>query len=1112
MSGFDDLDHLFDETSNSNIDTEKLKGLTDFLTQSNQNRNATPPTSNTTPPQQQQPQQQPQQPAYHPTQQQNYQNTPQTIQNIQQTLHGIPSPQGGMTTGTPMQGMVRPNVNNPSTISPQQQHMQNTPQGMMVKPQPNQMGVGGVGVGGMPPQSSMMAKPQPGQQQQQPIYNVGGSVVPSHPQQQGIHKMTPMTPQQAALMKQQAQLGAQVAKTAPGMQMNTGVGGVAGVQQGGVGVGGVGGQQPLQQQGMNPHVMMHRQQSGGVMPGGQAPTGQITSSTTIGPNHMAGQAGVGQQIYRQMVPQGTGAPVPPGTQQQQGIHRPIGQPTNTQMGQQPQFQPNIPQKQTIQGQPLGPTNTQQMGQQQQMNQQQIGQQPMNNVNTGIQQPMNNNVNTGIQPQQQTQQGVSNMSGGVSGGIQSLQSNMMQQQQPQPMQTSKPPAPLSTVGGGGVISTTTATPQQSGGGGVGVAPTAAAPGTNVIGGGGGGGPPTQQQIQQQIQNHFNALALAYRNDILGKEVLMKHLIMLFGAENAGQYTVKIDDINPAKVPKLPSDFNINAILDKTPQLREMTVQFQKQKQSLKPAQPAQPLTPQQPSQTPQTSQQPPASTPSSAALSATQQSTTSKSTTSQTFRQLPPTVPNGHTVPPPIQKEVKKEPAKKPEKRKKEEEKQTDDDKQSIKELNDVTRIANIDIRNESDHFLPDANGKEDDEHYQAEVEPLFLNSAPLKKKIANIITKKGIKSIDENIYEYVSLAAQDYVKTVIEFLIKASHQRVDINKEDLPFTITNDIKKKLLLIEKRERDERIRKENEENERLLREAKQAEALLKKKIESGQASDAKLQKFSKAKQEEEDKQRTISANSTALAAIGNIKKKATPMIGKRPPLAPAALTQLLNLVKEGQTLTAEQQTQQTQLQAQHDAALKLHQVQQAKLQAEQQAKALAASSLPPPPILGATTTSSSSSTSTTSMDIDKVTPSKTPATPTSSSSSSSTTTTTTTTATPSTPSTPTAPTSGSSTSTSTSTTTPMDIDKATPEKQLAVSTDSSTTTATTAAGSGTNPLPRTSFLPPSSLETTKSRHFNRRLCKKDVFFATNFIGQHVIQKFDLRKLQKRPYTFF
>ncbi|KAF2073975.1 hypothetical protein CYY_004720 [Polysphondylium violaceum] len=1000
----DDLDKLIDESSGVHVEDE-AKALNEFLGT------------------QQQLQQLQQQQQQHVAQ--SHINPHMGIQQPQQQHVGYHPQQQGMN-------MQQQRVMNTAAGVPQQPPQQHT-QMHRAQPQQNitgqyvqQQQQGHPNSMGYHPQQGQQQKPniimQPGQvQQQKPMAGV--------PQQPNMQPMAKGVYQ--PMVGQPQQNVTQVPNQPMNMQSKQQPGGMMGkpMPQGQP-------QQPMSKpmpQGQPQNIQQQRPVSVG------SPT-PITTSTTINAKMPAMPQNVQQQQYTQQ-------------QQQQNLQqqRPMVAGQQPQ-GQQPQYQQQNMQPNVQQPKPMG---IQQQGQPQYaQGQPQYAQRPMS------QQP---NPNIQSIPQQQTipQQTIPQ---------QNIPQQLIPQQQPQTQQTIPQQQNVAQVNS---PNTTTITTPSTPTPGVPGAPTTTptpTPGAPSAATSGAPGAPPQNPIQSKIQNHFNALALAYRNAIIVKETLMEHLNCLFGPENAKAYALKIDDIPKNKVPPPPKDFDINNVLSKTRDLRQLTIDFQRttSNASNRAAQPSGglavggagmganggPPTPSQPQ------------TPNTPAVSTPPPSKEDKKAELKKLREKKKKEKEDKKAEEAAAKEEKKKLQQQQQQQAKAEKEleqaENEEDKQNIKDLNDVTKIANIDMKNESDAFLPDSN--EDEEMYAAETEPLFLNSYQLRKKINNILQKYGIKSNEENVLEVMSLATQDYLRTVLEYLIKVSQQRSELNKEELPSVVTSDTKKQLMMIEKREREDKIRKETEEHEKLLREVRQQEQLLKKKSD-GKENVALREKISKVKQESEERVRTSAANSTALAAIGNIGKKKVlhSMIGKPPalaappPIAPLSNPQLVllqGMVKEGKTLTPEQQTQLSTLSQSHEAALKQYNEKLAAYKTSAAAAAAAASA--------------------DSMDTSADTPTPTPTTANG------------------TPGTIT-PNPTSTISTPTLSLPPT----------ITTTTASSTTNSNTLASTQSPTLrPMGTFLSSSTLGAKQ-----RKIVKKDCYFAQKMIGYNILQKYELLKLKKR-----
>jgi len=71
-----------------------------------------------------------------------------------------------------------------------------------------------------------------------------------------------------------------------------------------------------------------------------------------------------------------------------------------------------------------------------------------------------------------------------------------------------------------------------------------------------------------------------------------------------------------------------------------------------------------------------------------------------------------------------------------------------------------------------------------------------------LLVKKGIKAIKEEVYEYISLAVQERLRTILEQLIEISKHRIEINKDELPYTVVFDIKKKAVAYNRKKEKKR----------------------------------------------------------------------------------------------------------------------------------------------------------------------------------------------------------------------------------------------------------------------------------------------------------------------
>lgn len=139
-------------------------------------------------------------------------------------------------------------------------------------------------------------------------------------------------------------------------------------------------------------------------------------------------------------------------------------------------------------------------------------------------------------------------------------------------------------------------------------------------------------------------------------------------------------------------------------------------------------------------------------------------------------------------------------------------------------------------------------------EPSFCNSVSLKNKLNRIVKSQGLKgTVSDTIIDFVSLAVQDRIRTILEELIANSKLRMDtpINaSENAPFVEFTSSSNTLLV----QKELKIKKKILQEEELRREEE------KKK----QASSAEGKKKRSSKEDEE--QRNIDMNEAIGVALG------------------------------------------------------------------------------------------------------------------------------------------------------------------------------------------------------------------------------------------------------
>ncbi|XP_010272131.1 PREDICTED: transcription initiation factor TFIID subunit 4b isoform X3 [Nelumbo nucifera] len=194
--------------------------------------------------------------------------------------------------------------------------------------------------------------------------------------------------------------------------------------------------------------------------------------------------------------------------------------------------------------------------------------------------------------------------------------------------------------------------------------------------------------------------------------------------------------------------------------------------------------------------------------------------------------------------------------------------QSIEQLNDVTAVSGVNLREEEEQLF--SGSKEESRASEAtrrvvqeEEERLILQKIPLQKKLAQIMSKCGIKNINNDVERCLSLSVEERMRGLISNLIRLSKQRVDIEKPRHRTVITSDIQRQILLINRKAKEEWNKKLAEEAEK-LRKLNEAEG--NSGADGDKDKDEVRLKAQKSSKEEDDKMRTTAANVAARAAVG------------------------------------------------------------------------------------------------------------------------------------------------------------------------------------------------------------------------------------------------------
>ncbi|KAK8691958.1 hypothetical protein V6N13_075446 [Hibiscus sabdariffa] len=193
--------------------------------------------------------------------------------------------------------------------------------------------------------------------------------------------------------------------------------------------------------------------------------------------------------------------------------------------------------------------------------------------------------------------------------------------------------------------------------------------------------------------------------------------------------------------------------------------------------------------------------------------------------------------------------------------------QSIEQLNDVTAVSGVNLREEEEQLL---SAPKDESRVseasrrvvQEEEERLFLKKTPLQKKLAEIMAKSGLKNISNDVERCLSLSVEERMRGLICNLIRLSKQRVDVEKPRHRMLITSDVRQQIMMMNQNARGEWEKKQAEAEK--LRKLNEPEA--ETAPDDDKEKDDSRAKVVKVNKDDDDKMRTTAANVAARAAVG------------------------------------------------------------------------------------------------------------------------------------------------------------------------------------------------------------------------------------------------------
>ncbi|KAJ6679012.1 TRANSCRIPTION INITIATION FACTOR TFIID SUBUNIT 4 [Salix purpurea] len=200
--------------------------------------------------------------------------------------------------------------------------------------------------------------------------------------------------------------------------------------------------------------------------------------------------------------------------------------------------------------------------------------------------------------------------------------------------------------------------------------------------------------------------------------------------------------------------------------------------------------------------------------------------------------------------------------------------QSIEQLNDVTAVSGVNLREEEEQLF--SGPKEDSRvseasrrFVQEEEERLMLQKIPLQKKLGEIMGKCGLKNIGTDVERCLSLCVEERMRGLISNLIRLSKQRVDAEKPRHQTIITSDVRQQIMTMNRKAQEE-LEKKQAEAEKLQKandpEGDNGGEEGEKGKDEGRVKSVKGIKDVEANKEEDDKMRATAANVAARAAVG------------------------------------------------------------------------------------------------------------------------------------------------------------------------------------------------------------------------------------------------------
>ncbi|TVU46473.1 hypothetical protein EJB05_06013, partial [Eragrostis curvula] len=197
--------------------------------------------------------------------------------------------------------------------------------------------------------------------------------------------------------------------------------------------------------------------------------------------------------------------------------------------------------------------------------------------------------------------------------------------------------------------------------------------------------------------------------------------------------------------------------------------------------------------------------------------------------------------------------------------------QSIDQLNDVTAVSGVNLREEEEQLF--SAPKEESRVSEAarrvvqlEEEKLILRKGPLTKKLAEIMRKYNLKVIGTDVERCLSMCVEERLRGFISHIIRLSKQRVDVEKSRHRFyPLSSDVRSHIMRVNREAREQWDKKQAEDAER-IRKQTDGDGNANVDSEKDKNETRATSKHAKAYKEVDDKMRTTAANVAARVAAG------------------------------------------------------------------------------------------------------------------------------------------------------------------------------------------------------------------------------------------------------